>query len=320
MKPSYKKINYALRPAKCIERKMLCEAFRCLSDFRYVESYRYIGFGSVYFSDFTLFHKELNLCQMKSIEHNEDDKDRCEFNRPFQCIDLIIGESTDILSQIDWNEICTIAWLDYDDKLTNQVLADIKLVCSHCSPGSIIVITVNAQPIAYEKDGEDREARMNQLIKQIGEEKIPTYIRENDLIGWKLAGVYKRIIQNEIEETLVVRNGTRPSNLKIHYRQLFNFNYADGAKMLSTGGIIYDEGQTGKLEGCGFNKLSFIKNGDDPYLIEVPNLTLREIRYLNSQLPTSDPSSLINHGLSLDDVEKFARIYRYFPSFAEADI
>jgi hypothetical protein len=68
MAGSYEKINYSLRPAKSIERKMLCDAFRRLSAFGKVENYQYIGFGSTYFSDFSLFHKALGISN-KEIRH-----------------------------------------------------------------------------------------------------------------------------------------------------------------------------------------------------------------------------------------------------------
>ena len=63
MSGSYEKINYSLRPAKCIERKMLCETFRRLSIFGKVETYSYIGFRCTFFSDFALFHKSLNILE-----------------------------------------------------------------------------------------------------------------------------------------------------------------------------------------------------------------------------------------------------------------
>jgi hypothetical protein len=78
MPGSYEKINYGLRPAKCIERKMMCEAFRRLSEFGSVESYRYIGFGSTYFSDFSLFHKHLGITNMISMEQDEHNAPRFE--------------------------------------------------------------------------------------------------------------------------------------------------------------------------------------------------------------------------------------------------
>ncbi len=94
---SYQGINYSLRPGKATERKMLCEAFRKLSFFRKLESYQYVGFGSTYFSDFSLFHKSLGLKNMISIEQNTQDCYRFEFNKPFKCIDLRLGHSNNIL-------------------------------------------------------------------------------------------------------------------------------------------------------------------------------------------------------------------------------
>ncbi|RMG75351.1 MAG: hypothetical protein D6711_06830, partial [Chloroflexi bacterium] len=64
MPSSSRKINYGLRPAKHIERKMLIEIFRRLSEFGSVESYRYIGFGALYFNDFYQFHKYLGIQNM----------------------------------------------------------------------------------------------------------------------------------------------------------------------------------------------------------------------------------------------------------------
>jgi len=53
--------------------------------------------------------------------------------------------------------------------------------------------------------------------------------------------------------------------------------------MLTAGGIIYDEGQSNLYNQCSFEYLDFIRANDAPYLIEVPNLTYKEIRYLDSK-------------------------------------
>ena len=54
----------------------------------------------------------------------------------------------------------------------------------------------------------------------------------------------------------------------MNYRQLFNFNYADGPKMLTTGGLFYDEGHEDRVNGGGFDRLGFIRfSGNAPYLI-----------------------------------------------------
>ncbi|KJS10606.1 MAG: hypothetical protein VR67_17025 [Peptococcaceae bacterium BRH_c8a] len=317
MSGSYERINYALRPAKCIERKMLCEAFRRLSDFRLVESYRYVGFGSPYFSDFNLFHKELNICAMNSIEHDTENTERFLFNRPFKCIEINFGESNEILPQLPWGDICTLTWLDYDGALNNSVLEDIKHITANSAPGSLIIISVNAHPYQYK---ELPTERLDTLREYVGVEKVPANVAPGDLNSWGLAKISRRIVQNEIDETLTDRNAIRPSGQKILYRQLFNFHYSDGAKMLTVGGILYDEGQLPKLESCAFGSLPFIKNNEEPYLIEVPNLTLREIRQLNAQLPTANLEELDAPGVPKRDIERYAQVYRYFPTFTEADI
>ena len=52
MSRSFERIDYSLRPAKHAERRMLCDVFRRLKPFGPVEDYVYVGFGSVWFSDF----------------------------------------------------------------------------------------------------------------------------------------------------------------------------------------------------------------------------------------------------------------------------
>src|SRR2546421_725771 len=85
LKSSGEKIDYRLRPAKSIERKMFAEAFRKLSEFGRLDAYRYVGMGSFYFSDFILFHRLLGLRQMISIEGEDDPskQERFTFNLPF---------------------------------------------------------------------------------------------------------------------------------------------------------------------------------------------------------------------------------------------
>ena len=133
MPGGYEIINYSIRPAKSIERKMLCEAFRRLSEFGSLDSYRYLGFGSTYFSDFALFYRLLGLRNMISIEKDAANSQRFEFNRPFRCIDVKFSHSNDALPTLPWNER-TIGWFDYDDKLDAGLLADVHYLSSVAPP------------------------------------------------------------------------------------------------------------------------------------------------------------------------------------------
>jgi hypothetical protein len=86
-------MNYLFRPAKNIERKMLCEALSRLSVIADVKHYQYVGFGSVYFADFTLFHKQLGIQKLISIESEEEMETRVRFNQPYSCIEVMVGFS-----------------------------------------------------------------------------------------------------------------------------------------------------------------------------------------------------------------------------------
>lgn len=321
MPGSYEKIHYGLRPAKTIERKMLCESFRRLSAFGKVEDYRYIGFGSTYFSDFALFHKSLNIRTMISIERDVENKDRFEFNRPFGCIEIKFDESTEVLPSLPW-DVRTMLWLDYDGQLEGGVLADVKFFCASAFPGSVIVITVNVHPDRLDGDTPEQiaERRLQRLIDRVGEEKIPEAVSGKDLGGWGTAGVCRRIIHNEILETLSERNGGRAPGSEFRYKQLFNFHYADAAKMLTVGGLLYDEGQSHIVAQCAFDNLSFVRSDADPFFIEVPNLTYREIHHLDAQLPVEDCNQLDAPAIPEVDLERYARVYRYFPTFTEAQM
>lgn len=313
--PSYELINYSLRPAKHIERKMMLEVIRTLSVFGSLTAYRYIGFGSIYFSDFYLFHKQLGINEMISVEKEQGDEGRFNFNRPFSCIQIQFGYSTDILPSLSW-DTRTIIWLDYDGTLNKDVIADIRFASSNLAMGSMLIITVNAEP---EKDT-NAERGVDLLRDRVGENNLPVGIENRDLRKWGTAAAYRRIITNQIHEALSDKNGVRRKGNKVLYQQLFHFNYADGMKMLTVGGILYDEGQRSLFPLAHIEEtFPFVKTGEEPYLIRVPNLTYREIRHLDKLLP-GDKSSLEKEAnIPQQDVEYYAKTYRYFPTFAETD-
>src|SRR5579864_6705929 len=218
MTASYERIHYGLRPAKNVQRKMLVETLRRLSEFGALDSYRYVGFGSTYFSDFSLFHKALGIRNMISIERDVANRVRFEFNRPFSCISMAFGESSEILSTLTWN-IKTILWLDYDGSLEPSVLTDIKFSCANAPAGSVIIVTVNAEPGALTEEN----PRLQELQNRMGKERIPPDVREADLSDWGTARVFRRILTSEILETLSERSGGLADQNKIKYEQLFDF-------------------------------------------------------------------------------------------------
>jgi len=320
MSTSYERIDYNLRPAKSIERKMLCEAFRRLLSFSDLTEYRYVGFSSVFFSDSSLIHKSLGLTDLISIEKEEKDKGRFRFNRPYKCIRLRFGDANDVLPTISWAKKI-ILWLDYDYKFNESMLTDIGTFISRAQTGSVILLTMDVTSDNLQREKRDK-SRYEQLTERINKAKIPIDVEEKDLDNVNYPRVCYNIVNNDIEEILARRNGGLENKYKLVYKQLFNFIYKDGSSpMLSIGGIIYSNNDKDKINKCNFERLEFIKSEKDkyePYKISVPKLTFREMRYLDKILPSGKRENL--RFLSKEMIEDYSKIYRFFPNFVEAEI
>jgi hypothetical protein len=329
MPASYRRLNYALRPGKAIERKMLCEGFRRLHPFDRVENYRYVGFGSIYFSDFDLFHRSLGLQRMLSIEKDAHAEASFLFNKPYSCIDLDCRPASAVLPGLTWDRRA-IVWLDYDGRLDDDVLADASVVAARAPSGSMFLVSVNVQAdrepdaagrAAYEREmGEAFEIdayRLRELRRRIGD-ALPAEVTGRDLRGPGLAEVSRRVVHARVAEALAGRNATMPTAERLSYRQVFFFAYSDGALMMTVGGVIVAEGEGDKFAACDFGDLDFARTAGVPYRIEVPHLTMKEMRHLNAQLPRIGKGLDAPPGVSDADIAKYAEIYRYFPTYAES--
>lgn len=213
-------------------------------------------------------------------------------------------------------------WLDYDRPLDSAKLSDISTVVTKVRSGSVVVVTVDAKPERLQ--GADGRMvvlrRLAGLRKRIPENKIPLGTKGSHLAGWGLARTYREVIHNQIEETLAHRNAPRPERWRLRYHQLFNFHYADGAKMLTVGGYFVNKNDEAKLPISAFSDLSFTRVDEDPYHIEVPVLTWREASFLDSRLPRLAPEVRIPRWLGDADRKKYGQIYRYFPTYLEAEL
>lgn len=143
---SYLKVAYDLRPAKQIERRMFIDALQRLSLAGFdIGDYQYTGFGSIFFVDFILFHKLLGLNRLLSVEYSEKIEKRVEFNRPFKQVEISMKSITDIIPTLSADRK-HLLWLDYDDVLQKNHIADLVLAGTYLSPGSIVLVTVDVQP------------------------------------------------------------------------------------------------------------------------------------------------------------------------------
>ena len=153
---SYEKIDYSIRPAKHAERRMLSDIMRRLRPFQRVEDYWYVGFGSVWFADFALFHRVLGIRRMLSIEVGGIQA-RIEDNKPFN-IRVDYRHSNLALPEHNWQER-TVAWLDYDDPLSTDILHDINTIAARACSGSLLAVTVQCSQAPEVKHAQEEETK-----------------------------------------------------------------------------------------------------------------------------------------------------------------
>ncbi len=307
---------------------MLCDVMAKLHTFKKVNQYRYVGFGSPYFADFSLFHKKLGIKDLVSIEKDKHNEDRFLFNKPFSCIEMLFEDSHNALPKLDWEKKPTILWLDYDGKIDKHKLADINTFFSKAESGSMFIISMNVQPdLVAEVNA--KALRHDKLIDAVGSEKLPIDIEKYTLSLSDNYLALRDIINMEIDTTINIRNGGVRENEKVHYHQIINFLYSDNALMLTLGGILYNNQQEDLFKKMELSDYEFIRESSDVFKITVPCLTFKEIHALDSLLP----DKISNKGkfkllgdekikppkLVEKDVIDYCKIYKYFPNFAEAN-
>ena len=319
MPPSYRLINYSLRPAKAVERKMLCDLFRRFEPFGGIAFYRYIGFGSIYFTDFQLFHQSLNISDMISIERDTMNELRFEFNKPYRCVTMEMGDSNVVLPRLDWSRRCAV-WLDYEDILDSKILADIETIITKAPSGSVLIVSINAEPLRKSGASFDDvdNFRLISFSQSVGEHNVPSGLSGAQLRGGDIEKSYRRVIINAIERCLAAINGPLPSDQKKKIKQLVNISYADDARMLTLGIILFEERERTLVDKCAFEDLHFFRDSDLSYEIKAPRLTQKEVRSLNMLLPKSSAVPVELPGVPKSDLDDYAEIYRYYPSFVES--
>ncbi len=318
MTASYQIIDYSLRPAKFAERKMLCEMFSRLKVFGSLESYRYIGFGSIWFTDCVLFHRALGIEDIISIEKEEAHAERFAFNNPYRGIQLKMGTAAEVLPGLDWTHR-SILWLDYDDPLSPSILDDVRTIATRAMSGTVLAVSVQAEKLNDKRPHLEEQIIVTtpeQFRDLFGDARTPSELETASLRGWTLSKTSRSIIRQEIEDGLVASNAGRSAAQRLQFRQIGAFEYADGAKMTTIVGVFVDQGQNALFESAGFRELSFFHDGEDALRIKVPLLTPREMRHLDRSLPRDGDKNLELGPIPESDGNNYAKLYRYLPNFA----
>ena len=313
MPASYREVNFRLRPGKAVERKMIVDVCGRMSAFSNIPAFRYVGLGSPFFNDFTMLHRRYGIKNMVCIERQVQHRNRFLFNRPFDCIEMEWGDSEDVLPGLPWRGIPTIVWMDYDGKLSTNMLADIRTIFSQIETGSLAIFTIQAEGSSF---GDDEPKSPLEDFRDQLKGFVPIDASDTDMRGKAFQRLVWRIVDNEIGRVLDQRNAAMPTQNQILYKQLFNVIYKDDARMTTIGGIVYRADQEQRLTTCEFNDFEFLRYEDEPLEIKVPSLTHREQWKLDTRLPSGQPTIDF---LAPSDISEYGKIYRYYPMFAETD-
>ena len=313
-RPSFEKVDYSVRPAKNIERKMFAEMVARLRVFRAIDDYAYVGLGSTFFTDFVLFHKMFGITRMVSIEKAEAHRDRIDFNRPYSCVNVEFGETTAVLPRLNWS-VPALVWLDYDDPLNARKLDDLTYLAQNLPSSSFVLVTLPSFPNAFQAGGPPNlPNRLETMRSHLGG-KVPDSFQPRDTFD--LPQAQRRIANAVIGEALSLRNSALPDAEQIKYEQTLFFRYADGAEMVTFGGLMVTSADSRRLNRSGLRGLPFYRSGARYYRLEPPKLTVKERHCLEKQLPGTEAKC---PGVSEDFVKEYARLYRYFPYFVEAEV
>jgi hypothetical protein len=257
---------------------------------------------------------------MRSIERVKTAEPRIEANKPFATIQVSYDAASVVLPTLEWTKRAFV-WLDYDDPLTPDMLQDTQTVAHNALSGTVIVVSVQCHQ-AKEAIDADRDPQgpsaFDRFRDQFGRESIPQDTSEEDLYGWPFGKLVRRMIYARIQSTIAVRNIGRSQFDIIHFIPICEIEYKDNAYMTTVAGCFVSGSELNLAKECGFETLDFLSPSGKPIRIQVPVLTMREIRHVERQLPRT--AAPLDYGaIPPSDADHFAEFYRYLPNFAALD-
>jgi hypothetical protein len=302
------KVPYDLRPAKQIERRMIIDGLQRIAEAGcQIRQYRYVGMGSFYFVDFVLLHRYLGIHRMTSVENADDIELRVRFNRPYRNVDIVIDDIGNVISRLETTEK-HLLWLDFDFSLNDKVLQDIYLATGTLLPGSLVLVTVDVEdPV----DGGVKD--FYEYYREEASSFFDSSWKTRDFASANLPRLNAQMLGKAMGQ------GAADARDGREFRPLFSFVYADGHRMLTTGGMIVGPDEKALLKICDFRGATYLRRHfrQNPYHIPSIRLTRKERAYLDSQMPLRRGWELKQFELERSHLRAYGEMYRYFPNYAE---
>ncbi len=306
---SFERIDYSVRVNKSVQRKLIVEFLERMGRRFDLEEYCYVGMGSMWYSDFILFHKRLGITDMTSIQ-TADGYGRAKFNLPFACITLRRGLTTRVLPTLQLARRAVI-WLDYDHEFREYVFRDLEIVLGEVASGSIVIATVDAEVDRFGKATEAEAVRMDRIQAAVGQ-YLPLGTSNKILEVQQFPRFVSRVLVESMSEL------TSRRLLGLRFCPVFNYHYKDGARMVTVGGMVADAEDQALLR-----ELKLVGNkyfGPTLRAIAVPPLTAKEKGALDRLLPRGEDHidrAELGFELSQKKIGAYRKFYRQYPVFGE---
>ena len=314
---SFEKIDYSLRPAKCVERRLIGHTLSQLATAFPINAYRYVGFGSLWFVDFILFHRWLQIEKMYSIEKAAEKGEmpkRFDFNKPLKCIKILAGSAANCLPKALGGRQKSVLWLDYDGNLENALSGDLSVTLPKMKDGNVLLVTANAHPNQLKgKKANDEPLTEIDYLHSIAPDLVPA-----DAIKRITQSLFPALAAEILTNSITAKTIELGSNLT--YVPIWSFTYKDGAPMVTVGGIFLKPSSRQSFDALNlFGRFDFLSATGEPLNIALPIITLREKLYLDSLMPakTAPPLSSLKIELQQESLDAFMRFYNYIPTFGE---
>lgn len=322
---------YHLRPNKNIDRSLFLQTLIGLSGQFPISNYQYTGFGSYLFDDFKLMHEELNISKMVSLEKDQIEFERAEYNLPYNCIVVKNVDSTKYLSDLDFDDSDrNIFWLDFvsPSELGLQ-LADYATLLNLLNPHDVVRITLNASPTSLDQSNKSdypdqlQSVRLQKLRERVQDAYFPASLTPNDMTHAKYPLALLEILRSITVQLLP----DRPEYNTNFMLPLFSTVYADGQQMLTFTGIVLDKHEDEEpikkaLQRYSHNTFTW----DDPWHIEIPPLSVRELTAINKLLPNPNGRQQLLETFpfifSCRDpqiVDSYIAYYKYYPNYHQVN-
>jgi hypothetical protein len=312
--PSFKGVNYSIRPSKTIQRGLVFEGLRALKEDLDWAKASYVGMGSIWFTDFILAHKALGLNRMVSIESHPIGFRRASFNKPYRFVRMKEGFTYDVIPSLYEHEARfpknpAIVWLDYDQGIDDDKLDEIRYVVDNATDDSVLLVTFNANDHHYGNDPASRIGAVRDLFGNL----VPQQLKGSRVSGLRLGNTLADLTENVMLSTSLKIRKVNPCV------PAFRLVYQDSATMVTVGAVFPRADRHATVKRRVTNR-AWVGRPSDPVI--APHLTSKEASILQANLPlrsTLNRQDVQALGFDLEEeqIKAFSNFYRHYPMFAQ---